>query len=61
MEWVKLIYKGNEIGEPGNYGGITLNIGLGKHFSTVLYSRLTLLLEKEGIYSIEHAGFRNNQ
>ena len=62
QEWnyglIKLIHKGNDIYDPNNYRGITLNSCLGKLFCTVLYNRLAPILERENIYCKEQGGFR---
>ena len=64
-EWnyglVRLIHKGLDVYDANNYRGITLNSCLGKPFCTLLYNRLTPLLERENIYCKEQAGFRKNQ
>ena len=54
------IHKGDDSTDANNYRGITLNSCLGKLFCTVLYQRLSPLLEKENIYCKEQAGFRKN-
>ena len=63
-EWnyglIRLIHKGNDIYDPNNYRGITLNSCLGKLFCTILYNRLAPLLEDEKIYCKEQAAFRKN-
>ena len=56
-EWnyglIKLIHKGNDIYDPNNYRGITLNSCLGKLFCTILYNRLATIFEQENIYCKE--------
>ena len=54
------IHKGDDCTDANNFRGITLNSCLGKLFCTVLYQRLSPLLEKENIYCKEQAGFRTN-
>ena len=60
-EWnyglIKLIHKGNDIYDPNNYRGITLNSCLGKLFFTILYNRLATIFEQEKIYCKEQGGF----
>ena len=62
QEWnyglIKLIHKGNDIYDPNNYRGITLNSCLGKLFCTILYNRLAPIFEQEKIYCKEQGGFR---
>ena len=63
-EWnygmIKLINKGNDVYDPNDYRGITLNSCLGKLFCTILYNRLSPLLENKNVYCKEQAGFRQN-
>ena len=58
---IRLIHKGNEINDPNNYRGITLNSCLGKLFCKVLSNRLAPKLEEYNVYCKEQAGFRKNQ
>ena len=58
---IKLIHKENEIDNPNNYRGITLNSCLGKLFFTILYNRLAPMLEEHNIFCKEQTGFRKNQ
>ena len=57
---IRLIYKGNDIYDPDNYRGITLNSCLGKLLCTILYNHLAPILEKEKVYCREQGGFRRN-
>ena len=61
-EWnyglIKLIHRGNDIYDPNNYRGITLNSCLGKLFCTILYNRLATIFEQEKIYCKEQGRFR---
>ena len=57
---IRLIYKGNDIYDPDNYRGITLNSCLDKLLCTILYNRLAPILEKEKVYCREQGGFRKN-
>ena len=55
---IKAIHKGNDVFDPDNYRGITLNSCLGKLFCNILYNRLAPLLEKEDVFCKEQSGFR---
>ena len=57
---IRLITKGNDIYDPDNYRGITLNSCLGKLLCTILYNRLGPIFEKEKVYCREQGGFRKN-
>ena len=55
---IRLIQKGNDIYDPINYRGITLNSCMGKSFWTILYNPLASLLKD--VYCKEQEGFRQN-
>ena len=57
---IKLINKGNDMYDPNNYRGITLNSCVGKLFCSILYKRLEPILENNNIYCKEQAGFRQD-
>lgn len=58
--YISPIFKSGSSADPNNYRGISINSCLGKFFTLILNSRLTLFLEENDVIKPNQIGFRKN-